>query len=108
MIGSAPFNRLSQKPDMTIFAATLYDINKALAPKKEIDPATIVPPQYHEFLSVFSREEAAQLPPHRPYDHRIPLEEGKVPPFGPLYGMSCDELLILKEYLESNLKKGFI
>jgi hypothetical protein len=36
------------------------------------------------------------------------LEEGKVPPFGPLYGMSCDELLILKEYLESNLKKGFI
>jgi hypothetical protein len=54
MIGSAPFNRLSQKPDMTIFAATLYDINKALAPKKEIDPATIVPPQYHEFLSVFS------------------------------------------------------
>jgi hypothetical protein len=34
--------------------------------------------------------------------------EGAKPPFGPLYGMSRDELLVLKKYLEENLPKGFI
>nr|CEG03377.1 unnamed protein product [Fusarium acuminatum CS5907] len=29
-------------------------------------------------------------------------------PFGPLYGMSRDELLALREWLEENLRKGFI
>ena len=48
------------------------------------------------------------MPPHKPYDHTIPLKPGTSPPFGPLYGMSQKELLILKEYIEENLSRGFI
>lgn len=33
----------------------------------------IVPPEYHDFLDVFSKQDARVLPPHRPYDHKIPL-----------------------------------
>ncbi|KAH0611235.1 uncharacterized protein H6S33_011662 [Morchella sextelata] len=33
---------------------------------------------------------------------------GKEPPFGPLYGMSREELIVLKRYIQDNLKKGFI
>ncbi|KAH0613403.1 uncharacterized protein H6S33_005289 [Morchella sextelata] len=53
-------------------------------------------------------EFANEMPPHRPYDHKIPLKEGKEPPFGPLYGMSREELIVLKQYIRDNLQKGFI
>jgi len=108
MIGAAPLSRLSRKPDHEIFAVTMKDIEQALAPKTFIDPATKLPQQYHDFLDVFSRKEADTLPKHRPYDHRIELEPGKVPPYGPLYGMSQNELQVLRKYLEDNLTKGFI
>ncbi|KAI0995439.1 Transposon Tf2-9 polyprotein [Podosphaera aphanis] len=51
---------------------------------------------------------ANKLPPRRSYDHKIPLKDGKEPPFGPLYGMSRDELMVLKTYIQENLDKGFI
>ncbi|TQV90502.1 retrovirus polyprotein [Cordyceps javanica] len=84
------------------------DIEKALAPKTNLDPKAKLPIEYHEFLDVFSRKEADKLPPHRLYDHSVQLKEGAEPPFGPLYDMSRDELLVLREYLEENLGKGFI
>ena len=51
-----------------------------------------VPKEYHEFLLLFSEAVAKALPPHRPYDHKIPLREGFTPPFGPLYSLSKTEL----------------
>jgi len=57
---------------------------------------------------VFSPKEADKLPPHRPHDHDIKLLPGENPPFGPLYPMSRNELTVLKEWLEENLRKGFI
>lgn len=67
-----------------------------------------VPPEYHKYADVFSKKRADQLPPHRPYDHHIPLEDGKQPPFGPIYSLSEPERLALQEYLSENLAKGFI
>ncbi|SOV05179.1 uncharacterized protein UDID_17861 [Ustilago sp. UG-2017a] len=68
----------------------------------------IIPQEYHQYLDVFSRVKADKLPPHRTYDHQIPLEEGKSPPFRPIYSLSEHELKTLREYLEENLAKGFI
>jgi hypothetical protein len=67
-----------------------------------------IPAEYHEFLPLFSEAVAKALPPHRPYDYKIPLREGFTPPFGSLYSMSKTELQTLKEWLEENLSKGFI
>ena len=86
----------------------MRDIDKALKITPSVDPATLLPPEYHDFLDVFSRELADTLPERRPYDHKIQLQEGKTSTFGPLYGMSQDELRVLKKYLENNLAKGFI
>ena len=72
------------------------------------DDCDMVPADYHTYLDVFSKERADTLPPHRPFDHTIPIEEGKTPPFGPIYSLSETELKALKDYLEENLKKGFI
>jgi len=38
----------------------------------------------------------------------IPIEEGKSPPFGPIYQLLEKELKVLKEYIDDNLAKGFI
>ena len=92
-----------------MFTVTVKDIEAALNPTPdEEDPTTKLPPEFQDFADVFSPKEAERLPPHRPYDHDIKLQEGKVPPFGPLYPMSREELKALKEWIEENLKKGFI
>ena len=64
-----------------------------------IEADKVVLKEYHEFINLFSEEEAKELPPYRIYDHKIPLIKGKQPPFGPLYGMSYKELQVLWEYL---------
>jgi len=106
-IGAAPMMVLSRKKNHTIFTVTMRDIDKALAVEKPLDLSKL-PEEYREFADLFSRELSDKLPPRRPYDHKIPLIPGAVPPFGPLYGMSQNELLVLKKYLEENLTKGFI
>jgi len=113
-IGGHPFRRLAYKQKLTIFSTFLNEINQVLgvdeqAKKlKELDLKDYVPVEYHEFLPLFSETLAKNLPPHRPYDYKIPLQEGFTPPFGPLYSMSRTELQTLKEWLEENLSKGFI
>lgn len=70
--------------------------------------ASVVPEYYHEFLDVFSEEQANTLPPHRPFDHSIPLQEGTAPSYGPLYPMSEVESAEVRKYLEEMQEKGFI
>jgi hypothetical protein len=52
--------------------------------------------------------EASKLPPHHAYDHCIPLKEGFILPFGPIYSLSSTELEALRKWLDENLSKGFI
>ena len=99
---------------LRIFSASLADIEKALAPKKKTDAREKLPRHYHEYLSVFDRGQADRLPPHRHgSDHKIVLERDangreKEPPWGPLYGMSREELIVLRRTLTELLDKGFI
>jgi transposase InsO family protein len=98
------------RKDMKIFALSLYQINRRLE-DLEIEEgglASLVPKEFHEFLPLFEEAKANKLPPHRPYDHTIPLKEGFEPPFGPLYSLSRPELEAVKVWLEENLEKGFI
>ena len=98
-----------------VSAISLQDIDKALAPKKTIDPRTKLPRHYQEFLPLFSTKESDKLPPLRGkgVDHSIELEKDergveKTIPWGPLYNMSRDELLVLRKTLTELLDKQFI
>lgn len=73
---------------------------------EETKPA--LPEMYSSFQSLFEDREPGVLPPHRPFDHAIPLEPDAKIPFGPLYTLSQTELQALREYIDDNLKKGFI
>ena len=76
--------------------------------RKNIDPATKFPKQYHSYLDAFSKKEADTLPKHRTYNYAIYLKEGSQPPASALYGISRNEMQELRRYLDENLARGFI
>ncbi|KAI0991649.1 hypothetical protein K3495_g16538 [Podosphaera aphanis] len=97
--------------------ASLEDINKALRTKpclttEEAKSRLLEPVK--EFAHLFADDNGANnLPPHRDaMDHAINLrrENGKPiqPPWGPLYNMSGEELLVLRKTLTDLLAKGWI
>ena len=70
---------------------------------------TEVPVEYSDYSNVFSAENAAELLENTGMnEHAIELEEGKQPPFGPIYSLDPVELETLKTYIETNLANGFI
>ena len=70
---------------------------------------TEVPAEYSDYSNVFSTEHAAELPENTGInEHAIELEEGKQPPFGPIYSLGPVELETLKTYIKTNLANGFI
>ena len=73
------------------------------------DVQQFVPPEYADFLDVFSEVKAKELPPHRTYDCAIELlSEGDRPPCEQIYPLSPDEDKLMHEYISENLKCGFI
>lgn len=96
----------AQRRNVRLYAVSVEQIENLLEENPGEEPR--LPKEIADFTDVFSPREAEKLPPHRPGDHHIPLKEGSELPFGPLYGMSRDELKALKEWLEENLRKGFI
>lgn len=107
-------HKRKDRKKVEVFAASIADIEKALRPKSITDPRTKMPKHFSEYLDVADRTEANKLPPLRGpgVDHRIELREvdGKTPevPWGPLYKMSREELLVLRKTLTEYLDKGFI
>ncbi|KAF7137122.1 hypothetical protein CNMCM5793_007186 [Aspergillus hiratsukae] len=107
-----------RKQGVEVFSASLNDIEKALEKlnksQKPTDPKTKLPAFYHDKISmkVFRPEVIGQshLPPHRPgIDHAIELEKDeqgreKAVPWGPLYNMTKEELLVLRKTLTDHLE----
>ena len=68
-----------------------------------------IPDEYSDFTNVFSKEKALVLPERIELNkHAIDLEDGKQPPYGPIYSLALVELETLKTYIETHLKTGFI
>jgi len=84
------------------------DIQANSAKLAETPDLSNVPSEYHKFANIFSKTKAEVLPPHRPYNLKINLEEGTQPPVGPIYSLSASEQEVLKEFIEENLNTGFI
>ena len=54
-------------------------------------PKKTLPAEYVEYAHVFSKEATDHVPPSRPYDHAINLDESFVPKIGKLYPLSVKE-----------------
>lgn len=99
----------SQSPISTPSSTTPSPAPPPKPPPSDNDYLQHVTAKYHNFHSVFSPVEVENLPPHRPgFNAAIELEDGKSPPLGPLYHLSQQEHEVLFNYIETNLRKGFI
>jgi hypothetical protein len=100
-----------------VFAVTMADINKALEVKAKLLDTDILdrlPQPLKHQLPLFRDDEGSSLPPNRlGVDTAVNLEKDdqgrkKEVPWGPLYGMSRDELLVLRKTLTELLDKNWI
>jgi len=57
---------------------------------------------------LFQEELETGLPAHSQFDHQIPLKEGQRPKFHRIYPLNRVREAALEEYLEENLRKGYI
>ena len=126
-IGAVGFTRSVKQTDSVTFITSLYKIDRVIEEKEieaikaesaeeELSNEELIthqlPAQYLDFRDVFSKADSDLLAPHRSYDLKINLEEGKSKEqslgFSLLYQYSTEELRACKQYLVDNLSKGFI
>jgi phosphoglycolate phosphatase-like HAD superfamily hydrolase len=81
---------------------------RAEAKKKHKDWEEVIPPFYHQFEKVFTREEFDELPPKRPWDHAIELIPGAKPADCKIYPLSLSEQKELETFLDEHLATGRI
>ena len=108
-----------RQPGTEIFSITLDGLDRMIEDRRQdlvADPnpeteeklRQRVPQAYHDSLDFWSKKESDTLPPHRKADHRIELTEDNTLGFSHLNKHSIEELTAMREYLASNLAKGFI
>jgi len=68
----------------------------------------MVPQRFHKWLKVFEKAELERMPVRKPWDHAINLKEDFVPRKGRTYLMSREEKEKVREFVEEQLRKGYI
>ena len=111
---------LSRILALTLPEATTSPLDSAAQPpqppheSETTEDGQPLPPSLAEFKDLFNKEKASALPPHRGRsDHHIRLKrnlDGSTPdlPWGPLYGMSREQLIELRRQLTDLMDKGWI
>jgi hypothetical protein len=74
----------------------------------EVDPTTIIPEKFKQYVKVLGKELADKLPNHKPYDYAIDLKDGKQLLWGLMYPLNETELQVLQDYLKEMLELGNI
>ena len=101
--------KIQQQEPQKVLTVWIKPVSGQLNATQEEDEAWAkIPRNYQEFYEMFKEEAYEKLPEHQDWDHKIPIEEGKKPTYGPIYALSETKLKALREYLDKNLKKGFI
>ena len=68
----------------------------------------MVPQKFHKWLKVFEKAESERMPVRKPWDHAINLIEDFVPRKEGTYLISREEKEKVREFVEEQLRKGYI
>ena len=112
LIGAAAFLRACKQQGAQSFSLHLSDPSfsgKSASVSDKAPDLSNIPKEYHDYADVFSKDKASKLAPHRPYDLKIDLVDGAVPPpISVMYSLSPTEQEALREFVDENLRLGFI
>jgi len=75
--------------------------------KKKTDEK-MVPSQFHAYLDVFKKAPSERMPVRKPWDHVIYLNPNFIPQGSKLYPMSPMEQQKVRDFIDNQLKKGYI
>ena len=98
IINATDFFCAQQSPGVQCLALSISDSaisSKSISVSQEPPDLSHDPEEYHDFTDVFSKGKADTLPPRRPYDLKIEIEEGTTPLIGPMYSLSQSKLVTL-------------
>jgi hypothetical protein len=90
----------------TSISQTLAHAHDTDKTKKTLEE--MIPPEYLEYRSVFEKAASERFPESRPWDHAIDLKEDFVPRDCKIYPLTPDEQKKMDDFLDENLKKGYI
>ena len=113
LVSTAAFLRASKLRRSQSFHIQLSDsstsasAHKATLDKESPDLSAVLP-KYYDFADVFSESQANILAPHHLYDLKIHLDKGMAPPWGLIYSLSQVELHALCDFIDKDVKTGFI
>ena len=88
--------------------AKLTTTTELAAAAEKSKPKPTLPPEYSSFASVFLKEATDHVPPSRPYNHEINLDDSFTPKIGKVYPLSPDERKATEDFLDENLASGKI
>ena len=64
--------------------------------------------KFHRWLKVFKKAESKRMPVRKPWDHAMNLREDFMPRKGKMYLMSREKKEKVREFVEEQLRKGYI
>lgn len=99
-------SKTTLQPKASNTAQKLAQQQAQTKPKKSMEE--LVPLRYHNYLKVFSKQEANRFPPSQPWDHEIEMKEDFEPRDCRIYPLSPIERSSLDEWINEQLEKGYI
>ncbi|KAG9219386.1 hypothetical protein CCMSSC00406_0010429 [Pleurotus cornucopiae] len=104
---------MEEEEEMHLRAVGKYDYiiehnKEEINDKKEKTEEEMVPDYYHDFMKVFRKRDSERMPVERPWDHAIELTPEFEPKASKVYPLSPVEQQELNDFLDGNLKKGYI
>ncbi|KAH9245938.1 hypothetical protein BASA81_016529, partial [Batrachochytrium salamandrivorans] len=90
---------------------SLESMQSDVYPFVEVSPvsdASVPSDILSSFSSLFSEDQAETLPPHRDFDCSIDLKPGSEPFHGKIYQLTREEDKVMQDWIQDNLRKGFI
>ena len=101
--------KIQQQEPQKVLTVLIKPVSGQLDATQEENKAQAkIPRDYQKFYAMFKEEAHEKLPKHCDWDHEILIEKGKKPTYRLIYALSESVLKALREYLDENLKKGFI
>ena len=67
-----------------------------------------MPEKFHEWIKVFGKKQSERMPTRKLWDHVIDMKEGFVPRKGKVYPLSREEREEVHEFIQEQLRKGYI
>lgn len=76
--------------------------------QKTVDVKKFVPERFHNYIHIFEKKASERFPERKKWDHAIDLKEGYIPRKGKPYALSSSEDIALRDFIDENLRKGYI